>query len=158
MKRTAAVIAVLALVACKSEPKPTLSATEREQSMAAAKQCTDAAESLAPSYQMLGPKLAVALKMDRGEAQRLLRDSIELLISTRELLCNVSQATVHGVLEKAPRDEQTVTANARVQAALAKLAAARAAYDALLGAASSPDAPLDEAAALERFQRALLGN
>jgi len=153
----AAVVAI-GLIACKSEQRPSLSAADREQSLAAAKQCTDAAESLAPSYQMVGPKLAVALKMDRGEAQRLMRDSIELLISTRELLCNVSQATVHGVLEKAPRDEQTVAANARVQAALGKLAAARAAFDALLGAASSPDAPVDEAATLERFQRALLGN
>jgi hypothetical protein len=156
----AAALVVLALLGCGSKETSTLSATDREQSMVAAKQCTDAVDTLAPSYQMVGPKLAKALQMDRTEAQRLMRDSIELLISTRELLCNVSLATVQQVLDKAPRDDQTLAAHARVTAAVGKLAAARKAYDLLLGAASSvePPTPADEAAALERFQRALLGN
>lgn len=155
MRRVAAIAVV---VACSKQP-PALSADVREQTMTAAKQCTDAVDTLAPSYQMVGPRLAKALQMDRAEAQRLMRDSVELLISTREMLCNVSLGVVQATLDKAPRDEQTVGAHARVQAALAKLASTRSAYDALLGAASSETAaPLDQDAALERFQRALLGN
>jgi hypothetical protein len=136
---------------------PALSAEDRESAMGAAKQCTDAVQSLAPSYQMVGPRLAQALKMDRTEAQRLMRDSIELLISTRELLCNVSVVTVDGVLEKAPSDEQTVAARKRMKTALDKLATVRATYDKLLGAASSADAPVDQDALLERFSKALVG-
>lgn len=133
--------------------------------MTAAKQCTDTVDSLAPSYQMIGPKLSAALKLDRAEAQRLMRDSIELLISTRELLCKISAGTVQSILDKAPADEQIAPAHARVQVALARLAKARAAYDALLGAATTApaapggDAPIvDESALLDRFSRALVGN
>lgn len=125
--------------------------------MAAAKQCTDTVASLAPSYQMVGPKLAAALQMNRGEAQRLMRDSVELLISTREMLCNMSGATVDSVLEKAPHDEQLLAAQARTKAALAHLADVRTAYDKLLGAASSADVPVDQDALLERFSKALVG-
>jgi hypothetical protein len=106
---------------------------------------------------MVGPKLAQALKMNRAEAQRLMRDSVELLISTRELLCNVSVVAIEGVLEKAPTDEQTLAARARVKAAADKLAAVRATYDQLLGAASSADVPVDQDALLDRFSKALVG-
>jgi hypothetical protein len=156
MMRAASLICALAAFSC-SKKAPSLSAEERGTAVSAAKQCTDAVESLAPSYQMVGPRLAKALKMDRTEAQRLMRDSIELLISTRELLCNVSIATVDGVLEKAPSDEQTVAARARMKAAVEKLAAVRATYDQLLGAASSAQAPVDQDALLERFSKALVG-
>jgi len=152
----ASFICVLAIAGC-SKKAPSLSAEDRESSMGAAKQCTDAVESLSPSYQMVGPRLATALKMDRAEAQRLMRDSIELLISTRELLCNISLATVEGVLQKAPSDEQTVGAHTRVKAAVDKLAAVRSTYDKLLGAASSADAPVDQDALLDRFSKALVG-
>ena len=153
--RTALFLILLA-GACKKDA-PALSAEDRESAMGAAKQCTDSVASLAPSYQMVGPKLATALQMDRNEAQRLMRDSIELLISTRELLCNVSIATIDGVLEKAPSDEQTLGAKARVKAASDKLAVVRSTYDKLLGAASSAQAPVDQDALLERFSKALVG-
>ncbi len=126
--------------------------------MGAAKQCTDADASLAPSYQMVGPKLATALKMDRAEAQRLMRDSVELLISTRELLCNMSAVTVDSVLAKSPKDEQILAAKARMTAALAHLDEVRAAYDKLLGAASSSDTVVDQDALLDRFSKALVGH
>jgi hypothetical protein len=155
---------VLALAACGSKHDSALSAADRELALTAAKQCIETVESLAPSYQMVGPKLATALKMDKVEAQRLMRDSIELLISTRELLCKVSEGTVRGVLDKAPTDEQIAPAHAHMQLALERLAKARAAYDALLGAATSGPSPsgdaaiVDEAALLDRFTRALVGN
>lgn len=155
------IIATLAfLVACSSSNEPGLAAEERAKALDATKQCTDTVESLAPTYQMVGPKLATALKMDRAAAQRLMRDSIELLISTREMLCNLSAATVQTVLDKASRDEQVGASRARVQAGLTRLAAARSAYDALLGAATAPTpmAPADEAALLERFSKALVGH
>lgn len=136
---------------------PALSAEERERAMSAAKQCTDTVQSLAPSYQMIGPRLAKALQMDRAEAQRLMRDSVELLISTRELLCNISLVTVDGVLEKAPSDEQTRAARDRVKAAVDRLATVRTTYDKLLGAASSADVPVDQDALLDRFGKALVG-
>ena len=126
--------------------------------MGAAKQCTDADASLAPSYQMVGPKLAAALKMDRAEAQRLMRDSVELLISTRELLCNVNAVTVENVLAKSPKDEQIVAAKARMTAALAPHDEVRVAYDKLLGAASSSDTVVDQDALLDRFSKALVGH
>ena len=147
------------LVACGTK-EPALSADDREKAMVAAKQCTDTVDSLAPSYQMVGPRLARALELDRAEAQRLMRDSIELLIATREMLCNISEATVQGVLDKSPRDQQIAPARERVRVALDRLAKARAAYDALLGAATAApvaDAPVDEAALLDRFSRALTG-
>jgi hypothetical protein len=157
MMRVAVLLALAsALVAC-GDKKPALSADDREAAMGAAKQCTDSVASLAPSYQLVGPKLAQALKMDRAEAQRLMRDSIELLISTRELLCNVSVVSIDGVLEKAPTDEQTLAAQARVKVAVDKLAAVRATYDQLLGAASSADVPVDQDALLDRFSKALVG-
>jgi len=66
-------------------------------------------------------------------------------------------ATVDGVLEKAPSDGKTVAARARMKAAVDKLAAVRATYDKLLGAASSADAPVDQDALLDRFSKALVG-
>ena len=150
-------IAVL-LLGCAKQHESKLSAADRAGALDAAKQCVDAADSLAPSYQMVGPKLATALKMDRSEAQRLMRDSIELLISTRELLCNVSQAAVEHALEQDPHDETVAQASLRLHAAKDRLAAARSAYDALLGATSAADAPVDQDQLLERMQHALLGN
>lgn len=159
MRRASLAFVVLAAGAADGCAKkaPALSAEDRESAMTAAKQCTDSVASLAPSYQMIGPRLAKALQMDRTEAQRLMRDSVELLISTRELLCNLSIATVDGVLEKAPTDEQTRAAHDRVTSAVAKLAAVRTTYDKLLGAASSADVPVDQDALLERFGKALVG-
>ena len=158
-----AVVVAVMLAACGSKHASGLSAEDRETAMTAAKRCTDTVDSLAPTYQMIGPKLSAALKMDRAEAQRLMRDSIELLISTRELLCKISEGTVKTVLDKAPTDDQIAPAHARVQVALDRLAKARAAYDALLGAATSASPPtgaavIDEAALLDRFSRALVGN
>jgi hypothetical protein len=157
MMRPVSVLVALALGTGCAKKAPALSADDRESAMGAAKQCTDSVASLAPSYQMVGPRLAQALKLDRAEAQRLMRDSIELLISTRELLCNVSVVTIEGVLEKAPADEQTLAARARVKAAADHLATVRASYDKLLGAASSADVPVDQDALLERFGHALTG-
>jgi hypothetical protein len=156
MRSVSIMLAVVLGASCAKKP-PALSAEDRESAMGAAKQCTDSVSSLAPSYQMVGPKLSQALKLDRAEAQRLMRDSIELLISTRELLCNVSVAAIDGVLEKAPTDEQTLGARARVKAATDKLATVRASYDKLLGAASSADVPVDQDALLDRFSKALVG-
>jgi hypothetical protein len=156
MMRTVGLVLAVALGACAKKP-PALSAEDRESAMAAAKQCTDSVSSLAPSYQMVGPRLSQARKLDRAEAQRLMRDSIELLISTRELLCNVSSAAIDGVLEKAPTDEQTLGARARVKSAMDKLAAVRTSYDKLLGAASSAEVPVDQDALLDRFSKALVG-
>lgn len=150
-------LAACSLGACRSTA-PSLSAKDREDAMGAAKQCTDADASLAPSYQMVGPKLATALKMDRAEAQRLMRDSVELLISTRELLCNMSAVTVDNVLAKSPKDEQILAAKARMTAALVHLDEVRAAYDKLLGAASSSDMVVDQDALLDRFSKALVGH
>lgn len=152
------VVSSAASLAAGCEKKaPALSAEDRERAMTAAKQCTDTVQSLAPSYQMIGPRLSKALQMDRTEAQRLMRDSVELLISTRELLCNFSIVTVDGVLEKAPTDEQTRGARDRVKSAVDKLAAVRTTYDKLLGAASSADVPVDQDALLDRFGKALVG-
>ena len=159
MMRASSVLLVLlvSLGAACGKKAPALSAEDRESAMTAAKQCTDSVESLAPSYQMVGPRLSKALHMDRAEAQRLMRDSVELLISTRELLCNVSVGAIDGVLAKAPTDEQTRAARDRVKAAVDRLAAVRTTYDKLLGAASSADVPVDQDALLERFGKALVG-
>ena len=158
--RAATALALLLASACSSKSAPALSADDRESAMGAAKQCTDTVDSLAPSYQMIGPKLAVALKMNPEEARRLIRDSVELLISTRELLCNISIVTVKGVLDKSPGDAQIAPAYARVQAALVRLGKVRTAYDQLLGAATSaaPHEYVDEAALLERLTEALVGH
>jgi len=147
---------ILTLVACGSSKSSSLPAAERDKALVAAKQCTEAVDALAPSYQMVGPKLSEALKMDRAAAQRLMRDSVELLISTRELLCNVSMATVDNVLAQG-KDDQVLAAQARVKTAVAHLQTVRKAYDELLGAASSAQAPVDEAALLERMTSALSG-
>ncbi len=158
-----AAVLALVLAACGSKQESELSVTDRDNALASAKQCSDTVDSLAPTYQMIGPKLSAALKMDRAEAQRLMRDSIELLISTRELLCKISAGTVKSILDKAPTDAQVAPAYARVEAALERLAKARAAYDALLGAATAVPTPtgeapiVDEAALLDRFSRALVG-
>lgn len=144
----------LLLAACSSKQESPLSAEDRAKALDAAKQCTDAVDTLAPSYQMVGPKLATALKMDRAEAQRLMRDSIELLISTREMLCSISQATIDSVLAMG-RDGEVTAAQTRVKAGRARLADVRAAYDQLLGAASSAQVRVDEAALLERMTKTL---
>jgi hypothetical protein len=152
-------LALVVLVACSSKQEPRVPPEERAKVLDAAKQCTDSVAQLAPSYQAVGPKLANALKMDRAEAQRLLRDSIELLISTRELLCSVASAVMKNMLEKAPGDREFETAATAMSDSMKRLRETRAAYDALLGAASSADhAPVDEAAFLERLQRAIVGN
>ena len=150
-------IALLVLVACGSKQPSSLPAEDRKRALTAAQQCTETVDSLAPTYQMVGPKLTAALKLDRTEATRLMRNSIELLISTREMLCSISQATVQDVLGMAPRDEEIVAAAGRVKAAVDRLGAARKAYDELLGAASAAQAPVDQDALVERFSHALLG-
>jgi hypothetical protein len=150
-------LALLLVAACKRDAAPQAPPAERDRALVATTQCTDTVDSLAPSYQMVGPRLSSALKLDRMEAQRLMRDSIELLISTRELLCNLSAGTVDEVHGKFPGDREVTAAHQRMVAAQAKLGAARKAYDALLGATSAAQAPVDQDALLDRFSNALLG-
>jgi hypothetical protein len=146
------------VLGCAKQHESKLAPAERDAALEASKDCVDNADSLAPSYQMIGPRLAQALKLDRTEAQHLMRDSIELLIATRELLCNVSQNTVDAALAKDPDDADVVAARARMRAAQDHLQKARSAYDALLGATSAAQPPVDEAALVDRMQHALLGN
>lgn len=128
---------------------------ERAKALQVAKQCTDAVKDLAPSYQAIGSKLSTALSMDREEARRLMRDSVELLIATRELLCNLATGTLQATLEKAPDDAGLKQATAETTAASAKLATVRETYDKLLGAASSATASPNEAELLDRMTKAL---
>lgn len=150
-------LALVLVCACGSK-EPAVPAEERARALDVAKQCTDAVKDLAPSYQAIGPKLSSALAMNRDEARTLMRDSVELLISTRELLCNLATGTLQSTLAKAPSDAALKQANADTVAASAKLAAVRDTYDKLLGAASSATAPPNEAELLERMTRALSTN
>jgi hypothetical protein len=145
------------LVACAKRHESKLSPDDRAAALSAGQQCVAASDSLAPSYQMVGPRLVAALELDRNEARRLMRDSIELLISTRELLCNVSQASVEHALEQDPADEMLADSLRRVQSAQTHLHEVRTAYDALLGATSAADVPVDQDKLLEAMQHALLG-
>jgi len=147
-------LALVLLCACGSK-EPTVPAEERSNALEVATQCTDAVKNLAPSYQAIGPKLSSALAMNRDEARTLLRDSIELLISTRELLCNLATGTLQSTLAKAPNDAALKHATTETSAASAKLAAVRETYDKLLGAASSATAAPNEAELLDRMTKAL---
>jgi len=153
----ASALALALTAACAKKHESKLTAADIDGALTATAQCVEATTSLAPSYQLVGPKLAAALKMDRSEAQRLMRDSIDLLISTREMLCNVSQGVVDHALEQDPHDERIAAASLRVRDARDHLQKVRTAYDALLGAASASDVPVDQDALLDRMQHALTG-
>jgi hypothetical protein len=145
------------VVGCGHDKGHMLDRAQRDEAVASAKQCIDAVDGLAPEYQLIGPRLSEALKMNRDEARRLMRDSVELLIATREMLCNASIAVVDRALARAPKDAALNEAFTRMHAAVDKLGAARQAYDNLLGAASSADVPVDQDALLQRFSNALIG-
>jgi hypothetical protein len=137
-------LALTCLVACRSnEPAKTNEggsagpATPSAANDIAAK-CIAAVDALATDLGPTEKRLRETLARDRVEASQLLRDSVELVLVTRELLC--SQAD-----------------RAAVASSVARLEATRKAFDALLAATLSPNRPVDEAALVDRFSRALLG-
>lgn len=119
-----------------------LGACQRDQAAPAADEparlCNAAADSLATDLAGVDAKLRDALARDRAQAARLLRESVELVIVTRELQCAIVERS-------------------KVERAMTKIENVRKAFDALLVATTSPQRPVDEAALVDRFSRALLG-
>ncbi len=132
---------VVGLAACRSADDAPRQENQSPPSVAGediARKCIAAVDALATDLSPTEKRLRETLASDRASASQILRDSVELVLVTRELQC--AQAD-----------------RAAVSVALARLEATRAAFDALLAATTAPVAPVDEAELVDRFSRALLG-